>query len=220
MRYVFYVCSMLTDPSRSERPARCSTEEMEARHTRVLEELAEIGMEHARLGLAHALNEAAGRPIPRPGVDPQMAHARAARSVRQTVALEAKLREPARARVEEAVAKAQERGAERKGEVRVAVEHLIETEAGEREEDLRVAERLLDDLYERLDDEPDEDFAEAVISRAIEAICQDLGLTPDWALWADQRWAIREARDATAGSPYGAGRAEPPVPAIKDDDPP
>ena len=198
---------------------RCSTEAMEARHSGVLQELAEIGMEHARIGLGHALNETMGRPVPRPAADPQLGYARVARSVRQTLALEAKFREGSTARAEKAeterVAERQARGEACKSDVREAVEQLIETEAGESREGLERAERLLDDLYERLDDAPDEDFADVSVRQAIETICRDLGLTPDWRLWADEAWARREAREGAPGSPYA-----PPALVIEDDDPP
>ena len=233
---MFYFCSVsITSPEPEAVPARCSTEVMEARHGKVLEELAEIGMGHARVGLGHTLNETMGRPVPRPNVDPQLRYARLARSIRQTLALEVKLREPATVRAkkvqaereqaaDQAKAAARYLGAPCKSTALTAVETLIETEAEEKLDGLETAERLLSDLYEKLDDEPDDDFAGMAVSQAIERICQDLGVIPDWDLWRDEPWAVWEAKYGPPGSPYAPGwrraSADAPGPAIKGDDPP
>jgi hypothetical protein len=44
-----------------------------------------------------------------------------------------------------------------------------------------------------MDPADDARFADAPISEWIAAICADLGLTPDWSLWAGEDWAAEEA---------------------------
>jgi hypothetical protein len=112
------------------------------------------------------------------------------------VALEAKLyrdRQAGRdkARAERAV-ETRLRGIRRKAKVVEIVERVVERESD--------AERLLDDLDERLPDEDDADFADRPLGELVARICRDLGVTPDWSLWADEAWANEAA-------------AEPPAPA-------
>jgi len=209
-----------------------------ARHLGLLEELTDIGMAMAREVKRRTLAEddpageeldaapAQKRPAPRESCrDLSLAFSRAARAVRQSVALEQRLvadhqaREAAvqadapgidldavrRRLVGRAFETVRERELERaeavRDVVREAVVGAIKAEAGEtpdwgpeRGETVR-AERLLDDLDERLEDESeDDDFAHYPVSELIARICRDLGLTPDWSLWAREPWAIDEAR--------------------------
>ena len=188
---------------------------MEGRHSRVLEELAEIGLEYARVGLGHTLNETTGKPTPRPGADYEAGYVKLARSIRQTVALEAKLREPAKVRAEQKPPRpplsVRQRAIFGKSKVRVAVEGMIDAQAGERREDLRTTERLLRDLYERLDDEPDATFTETALDEVVERLCKELGVKLDWEALSAKPWARREALQGTPGSFYVRA---------KDDDPP
>jgi hypothetical protein len=122
--------------------------------------------------------------------------ARIARAVRQTVALEAKLyrdrqADHDKARAERA-AETRLRGIRRKAKVIEIVERVVEGESD--------AERLLDDLDERLQDEDDADFADRPLGELVARICRDLGVTPDWSLWADEAWAS-EARGGPAAPP-------------------
>ena len=155
------------------------------RHARVLRELSEIGMDLAREVRRQALE--AGTDIP--AADLALEFSRIARAVRQTVALEAKLAEDRQARADKAEASrvldARVRGIRRKTRVIGLVERVLESESD--------GERLLDDLAERLEDENDTDFADAPIGELVARICRDLGVTPDWALWGDEPWAV-EAR--------------------------
>jgi len=43
---------------------------------------------------------------------------------------------------------------------------------------------------------------EALVSDQIAAHCKALGLKPDWGLWKQTFWAVEEAGDGAAGSPY------------------
>jgi hypothetical protein len=67
-------------------------------------------------------------------------------------------------------------------------------------------ERRLDHLYERLQDEDEiVSFGTLPIGASVARLCAALGLAPDWSLWEDKAWAIREAESGAAGSPYGRG---------------
>jgi hypothetical protein len=149
-------------------------EHMTERHGRVLAELTELGLELARdlqaRGLAAEDAKAAA--------DLSLAFHRVARSVRQTVALEARLERDRQRLAREARSDLQRetraRVQQRKAQLGAAVRREIWTEA-EGEE----AERLLDDLDDWLDEESLADgFAVAPIEAHIERIRADLGLPP------------------------------------------
>ena len=56
--------------------------------------------------------------------------------------------------------------------------------------DLIPAQEILDTLYERLTEgERYDAFVHRPLRAAVEAICDDLGLNPDWSRWADDAWA-------------------------------
>jgi hypothetical protein len=65
-------------------------------------------------------------------------------------------------------------------------------------------ESIRNDLRERLDDE--ESFEDLIGDRPLGAIiagiCKDLGVEVEWSLWADEDWAIEEARTKPPDSPY------------------
>jgi hypothetical protein len=179
----------LTDPS----------EDRAQRRFRVLQELAEIGMELAR-DVQRRAREQAGDGA----ADLGLVFSRIARTVRQTVALEAKLDQDCQVRRDKADAEraveTRLRGIRRKTKVMEIVERVIETESD--------AERLLDDLGERLEDADDSDFADRPMGELVACICRDLGVTPDWKLWEDEVWAI----EALKASPPDAPAAAPPWP--------
>ncbi|HEY4029541.1 MAG TPA: hypothetical protein VGM25_04315, partial [Caulobacteraceae bacterium] len=125
---------------------------------------------------------------------------RIARTVRQAVALEARLAEDrlVRRRKAEAADRAQRdaRGQARKAVVKDIVERVIDAADG------HDTERLLDDLDERLDDPSDAaDFADRPLGELVAAICRDLGVTLDWSLFEDEDWAI--GADPTASDITG-----------------
>jgi hypothetical protein len=197
-----------------------------------LEELTEIGMALARrlvAGDAEASEAQTG------GRDAGLAFSRIARAVRMTVALGDRLEQPAEVRWPQARAsksRAAEKGspgdepeesAEDKERMQAgmrgviisatvvsAVEEAIEAEV---EGDIGgpEAERLLDALYERLDDDEMEAIGRRSTGESVALICQALGLTPDWSVWEFEPWAMRESREKTEGSPYGRPRRKPPV---------
>jgi hypothetical protein len=147
---------------------------MMERHARGLAELTELGLSLARDLHACALAE----PDPKTKGDTALAFHRVSRSVRQSMALEARLkrdltRQDREARAE-AVQATETRVRNRKAQVRAAVERLIWTEAESDEE----AERLVDELGEHLDEAAlDQDFADAPVEVHIARLRADLGLS-------------------------------------------
>lgn len=124
----------------------------------------------------------------RPGADLAalvLAFTRAAKAVRQSVALEAALAEVLRRRqsptdLREAPDR---RVAERQFETEMFVEKVIERDAPDSER-----ERLTGDLYERLTDSADLFASDASLADIITGICQALGLAPDFAEFTDHDW--------------------------------
>ncbi len=202
-----------------------------AKRLQMLQELAEIGMDLARAVHRQALAEApaieAGEGAvahPPAGGDLGLVFSRIARAVRQTLALEARLEQERSARDRAAGqgpgrqgVEAKWRARRRRQEVSSFVEQLIEAES-----DRDDVEHLLADLAERLDDDEDAGaLADRPIGELIAGICRDLGLTPDWSLWADEDWAAQAVtagtpgpRPAGSGPPPGAGPAEAPGQAV------
>jgi hypothetical protein len=199
------------------------------RRLRVLEELTEIGLDLARLlqRQAHAAAEAidptaaaaldatepsAGRaPIISAG-DIANALARISRAIRLTVALETRTDEALRAlragvaaEVEARRAQARNRAAAeaeaRSKSHRNAVERLV-TEAAEREiEDDDALGGVMEALEERLvEDEAYWDLDRMPLREAVERLCADLELTPDWSLWEGEGWSPKPPFSRCRGS--------------------
>jgi hypothetical protein len=147
------------------------------------------------------------------------------RAVRQSLALEAKLDGDAEARsaavaAERAAAEKARQAAgarrvpveveERREQARRTLEEAIES-AVDPEEDPVETERLYDALNERLADAADPiDDLNRPLSVVVAGICRDLGLTPDWAAWAEEDWALEEAEARLPGSAFLAVRDGPP----------
>jgi hypothetical protein len=145
-----------------------SNSEMAERQGRVLAELAELGLDLARDLKARAL--AAGRREDAEGL--ALAFHRVSRSVRLTLALESRLvrerQEAAKVRRAEVARAVQAR----KAQVQATLARQV---YGERESD--EAERLLDELDERLEEAVlYETFAEGPVEACIARIRADLGL--------------------------------------------
>jgi hypothetical protein len=64
-------------------------------------------------------------------------------------------------------------------------------------------------LSERLLDREPSDTVEYPIGRMVARICRDLRVSPDWSRWKDCDWAVEEARTRAQGSPYGDPEIEP-----------
>ena len=200
-----------------------------ARHVRMLQELAEIGMNVARaVGRQIAAEPVAGaEPAAEPaGGNPGLVLTRIARCVRQTVALEAKLTadyrawvgksaaERAAALVEQAerAAAAEARRRERKkNQVERAAKTVIEGAA--RPEDYHP--RLRDVKEWLWDSDDDDDFADRPIGEIIAKICDDLHIPFDVVKWQDESWAREERWTKPPGSPFAIH-----LPEADEDEPP
>ena len=145
---------------------------MAERRGRILAELAELGLSLARVAHERAL----AAETPEATSELALAFHRISRSVRQTLALEAKL-ERDRAHQDREVraeaARQHENGvARRKNQVRMAVERSVWNEAEGAE-----AERLIDELDDLLEEEALSDsFTADPVEAHIERIRADLGL--------------------------------------------
>jgi hypothetical protein len=162
--------------------------EMKARQDRILTELSELGLALARdlQACALAADQASEK------AELSLAFQRTARSVRQTLALEAKLQCDRRTSEREAqeIAERAEtvRTARRRAQVKLAVERCVWSEA-EGEE----AESLLADLDDRLERDALSDafLGDEPVEVHIARLCKELGVTPP-----------------TSSSPLGGGGGE------------
>jgi hypothetical protein len=203
------------------------------RRLRALEDLADMGGELARLVLrqAHERAEAETPDAPAAGPGLGLVFARVARAVRQTWALHDRFDRERQAREDESEAQRAARvtadiekrtrartdmrlrGAISMNTVREAIESVFEARIDEEVGEDDAVPDELHDLYnaldERLFDPKDkDDFADLPISQLIARVCKDLGIIPDWSLWANEEWAIEEAEARTPGSPYAAPHYE------------
>jgi hypothetical protein len=174
-----------THPSAEPISADPSSDRAE-RRLRILQELAEIGMDLARAVRTRAL----AAKDPAATVDLGLSFSRIARAVRQTVALEARLEQDRQAaaaeRAERQARDAREQAYKHKARIRGLVERAIDAEAsGE------AAEDLLGDLDERLEDADDlAGFAGRPVAEIVQHICRELDVTPPPALWDEAEWGL------------------------------
>ena len=188
----------------------------------VLSRLTEIGM---------ALAEEAGRrgtASPDPDGrgergDPCLMVSRAARAVRLTLLLQSNLikqlqdwdRHTAYL-ASQAVAEADERREDLLDEHKARTVRIVERVARRACDDAEHVERLVGEAAERLDQ--DDLYGEVLtrpVSELVAAICQDLGLDPDWPRLAREAWAREEISSGAAGSPLmalAARELDPPPP--------
>jgi hypothetical protein len=164
------------------------------RHGRVLQELAELGMTHAR-----AVTAQASVADPARANDLALAFSRIARAVRQTLALEARLAEDRKTAVTEIAQRRAFAARDRRSRVENLVERAIDAEASDAE-----AENLYADLQERLEDADDlAGFYDRSVPEIVALICKDLGVTPPHIHWDDADWGTPEA---SPPSPLGSSR--------------
>jgi len=163
---------------------------MEERHQRMLKRLAEMAMNLAEASEEEAMAEIVARKAdparPEPKRDPMQAFSRMARTVRQTVALEAKLEKERKAESQGnewadyycRYAMATFASNEQKRRVRRVVKREIERST-HKDSDREI---LTEHLSEHLDDEGD--WRDLTNGRStgeiIETLCEVLGLDPNW----------------------------------------
>jgi hypothetical protein len=197
---------------------------------RMLEELAQMEMDLARALQRQAIaaaNPVPPTPLPAPDAaavsapaasdtadDLSAAFARIARSLRLTLALQARAEDQLRALLAGEAAKVEVRRAEasrrehaeavaRSNHHRSEVERLVQ-EAAEREaEDEEALESVLEALEERLnDDEAYWDLDDMPIREAVERLCADLELAPDWSRWEGEGWTPKPPFSRFRFSPW------------------
>jgi hypothetical protein len=150
--------------------------EMAERHDRILAELAEIGLMIARELQAQVL----GAETPEVKAQAAASFPRVARAVRQSLALESRLRRDARREAAEVREQAECEFSDRRRRRKALVEHHIQRAlCDETPDDEETVACRMEDLRDRLDDDLlDEDFVERPVDQVIAALCVDLGLAP------------------------------------------
>ena len=157
---------------------------------RTLRQLVAIGMDMARM-LQDQAREASACDPGVIGPDLSLRFHRISRSIRMSLALDAKL-----------VAGFQDRAKERKV-AQLTERKALAKEAVSRQVDRDTPDRdLHQERSDRIEREDLEDFSDKPVSEIIAIICADLGITPDWQAWSLEPWAMEERRSHVPGSPY------------------
>jgi hypothetical protein len=189
----------------------------------MLDRLAEAGLE-----IVIALETRAKGAASAPADDPvdldavALGYSRAARAVRLSILLHAKLiadrddaaRAAARQRgTEERAAQAEADDIARRLEPlyvhKFRIERVVERVAeAEHPDDEEEVDRLIAEAGDRLDDEDlYGDILQRPLGEMVALICRDLGLHPDWERLAGEAWAVEEAEEGDPRSPFFTGRA-------------
>ena len=183
------------DDAPSFDPHAAAAIERAGRRLAMLRELAELGTRMTR----ELVERAAAAPADaEPRHNPAESFARVSRAVRLTLALEAKIdQDLAALRDGPAVAASDAEPAVwvrpdqslRKGQPsahRNRIRDNVWDAINRQITDLRPAHEILDALHERLTEgERYDAFVFLPLRESVEAICADLGLTPDWSRWTD-----------------------------------
>jgi hypothetical protein len=197
----------------------------------LLRELAEIGMKLARAlepcAPTAADDEAeTGRSR---GRDPADAFARLSRAIRLTLALEAKTDEELRdlragvvrkrEKEKKRTAKRREAAAAKEAQERAVKVRELVAEAAEAEiADVYEFAQVYHALHERLDEDPAyEDCGQRPVREAVERLCKDLMLSPDWSRWDGEAWIKEEG--APKRHRYSIFNQPSALPLLDDDDP-
>jgi hypothetical protein len=212
------------------------------RQLHMLGELAELGLDVARAVERQASDPAAPQVV---HGDVALAYARVSRAVRLALMMQSRLIDELKA-AERAGARAQANaqanaqaaalaeaeiardaadpadapftpGDQRRARLLRIVERVVETEHPDDEETLQI---LMTDVCERLDDETlYGDLLERPASELVARLCKDLGLDPDWAELAQERWALREVESGDIGWPLAGLTPMRPPPLAGEGDP-
>ena len=157
---------------------------------RTLRQLVAIGMDMARM-LQDQARDAQGSDPGVIGPDLSLRFHRISRSIRMSLALDAKLIAGFQAQVQERKAAVL---TERKALAKEAVSRQVDRDTPDRD--------LHRERSDRIEREDLEDFSDKPVSEIIAIICADLGITPDWQAWSLEPWALEERRTGVPGSPY------------------
>ena len=157
---------------------------------RTLRQLVAIGMDMARM-LQDQAREASACDPGVVGADLSLRFHRISRSIRMSLALDAKLASGFQAEMKERKAT---QLTERKALAKEAVSRQVDRDTPDRD--------LHRERSDRIEREDLEDFSDKPVSEIIAIICADLGITPDWQAWSLEPWAIDERRTHVPGSPY------------------
>ena len=163
------------DPDRAERAAR------------MLDRFAEMAMEQAE-AMHQAALVAAKAGDPAAAKEFSLIFDRAGRSLRRSLALQARLAREQQEATEKKAAAARDRAEEKTRRRRQVVRAVALSIGGDDKIDAEKAERLTAELWERLIDDEDLDAELALLDHPLEEIvihlCRDLGIRPDPA-WLD-----------------------------------
>ena len=157
---------------------------------RTLRHLVAIGMDMARM-LQDQARDLQGSDPGVVGADLSLRFHRISRSIRMSLALDAKLAAGFQAQVKERKAA---QLTERKAMAKEAVSRQVDRDTPDRD--------LHRERSDRIEREDLEDFAGKPVSEIISIICADLGITPDWQAWSLEPWAMDERKSQVPGSPY------------------
>lgn len=109
-----------------------------------------------------------------------------------------------------AAARTEAAGQARQQQRRRQVERIVDQAITQVEPEFH-AGRTLRDMLARMLPEIDPVLDPQVLDRplgeAAARMCRQLGIAPDWNRWAEEDWAIAEARDQPPGSPYAGQRS-------------
>ena len=163
---------------------------------RTLRHLVAIGMDMARM-LQDQARDLQGSDPGVVGADLSLRFHRISRSIRMSLALDAKLVSGFQSEMKERKAV---QLTERKALAKEAVSRQVDRDTPDRE--------LHRERSDRIEREDLEDFAGKPVSEIIAIICADLGITPDWQAWSLEPWAIEERKMQVPRSPYNTQPTE------------
>ena len=181
-----------------------------------LDEIADLAMELARaqqrkaLAQIEAPPEQAGESGAGRERDAAAGFLAAARAVRVTLLLQAKLQAGLNTRRIEMVAErrawAEARRKDREieaqsyhSEVEEIVVQVIEREAADRPDLDELTESAREAVWDGWNDRA---IGETPVSAVVAKVCTDLGVAVDWSRWEGEDWAVEEAEEGVEGSPF------------------
>ncbi|MDR6290186.1 hypothetical protein E9232_002707 [Inquilinus ginsengisoli] len=185
---------------------------------RILGRLAEMAMEQAEAMHAEIMDPP---PAKATGATPDQTQARIvaagiafprlSRLVVQIVALQSRIaRELYGPQQKAAAARAEAAVQARQQQRRRQVERIVDQAITQVEPEFHGGRKLRDMLAKMLpeiDPVLDPEVLDRPLAETVARLCRQLGIAPDWSRWAEEDWAIAEARDQPPGSPYAKARS-------------